>query len=497
MFLTNLTELRHGTKPESAWPGHRLIGLPVGLVTRFTSVVAGRVPFFLTQLLALSILSGARLPAASLELGVRTSPAVATLSRELTYALTLSNRSGGLLTNVVVNSTFSAAVEYVSATNRAGTAGLEGSAVVFRIPQLPNTSNAVMSLIVQPLSAGSLTNTFQMLALNINEVTNEVTRVFAADANLGVSLTVDTNTLVTGDWTEYRLAVTNAGPEGIPRFVVTNLLPAAAQFLTVSPSNAPATIMGTQLVFSAGALAAGSNVSFNVRLQVNAAGTNVVSAEVNSPDVRDPLPSDDTAVETWLLASPTAGVLAASFVSSQTFNPQTGLMEQVIRLTNSTGSAVAGGRVLFPDLEQRLFNAGGTNAGRPFVALTRSLGAGESANLLLEYYVPARVAFGDPAVEAWAVPVYVPTPAPGEGVTGVTGRRLASGGLLLEFPAEPGRVYEVVYDDDVTFSGAVRALPSISAPGDRVQWMDEGPPKTSRRPDEVSARFYRILKVKP
>lgn len=459
--------------------------------------MAGRVPFFLTQLLALAILSGARLPAASLELGVLTSPAVATLSRELTYALTLTNRSGGLLTNVVVNSTFSAAVEYVSATNRAGTAGLEGSAVVFRIPQLPNTSNAVMSLIVQPLSAGSLTNTFQMLALNINELTNEVTRVFAADANLGVSLTVDTNTLVTGDWTEYRLAVTNAGPESVPRVVVTNLLPAAAQFLTLTPADSRVTVRGTQLVFSAGALVAGSNVSFNVRLQVNAAGTNVVSAEVNSPDVRDPLPNDDTAVETWLLASPTAGVLAANFVSSQTFNPQTGLMEQVIRLSNPAGPAVAGGRVVFPGIAQRVYNAGGTNDGQPFVALTRSLGAGESADLLLEYFVPGRTVFGNPAVEAWAVPAYVPTPAPGEGVTGVTGRRLASGRLMLEFPAEPGRAYEVVYDDDVTFSGAVRALPTISAPGDRVQWIDEGPPKTSHRPDEVSTRFYRIIEVKP
>ncbi len=434
--------------------------------------------------------------AASLELGIQTSPAIVTLNRELTYSLTLTNRSGRLLTNVAVNSTFNVAVELVSTTNRSGDATLEGSAVVFRIPQLPNTSNAVLGLIIQPLTPGRLTNSFQMRALNINEVTNTVNVVFAAEANLGVSLLAETNTLVTGDWTEYRLTVTNAGPETAPQIVVTNFLPTAAQFLSLVPSNPPVTLAATQLVFSAGSLAPASNVTFRVRLQANTLGSNLVSAQVSGPDLSDPTPANNVASQGLLLANPLTNVLTAGFVSGQTFNPQTGLMEQVLRLTNPTGSAVAGGRVFFPGIDQRLFNAGGTNDGRPFVALTRSLAAGENADLLIEYFVPARTAFANPALEAWAVPSFVPRPSPGTRLDGLTGFRLGTGGLLLEFPAEPGRAYEIVYGDDVTFADPIRALPAIVAPGDRVQWIDEGPPKTRRRPDQVPGRFYRVIEVK-
>jgi len=442
-------------------------------------------------------LAGARLAAASLELGIQTTPAVVTLNRELTYSLTLTNRSGGLLTNVVVNSTFNAAVELVSTTNRAGTAALEGSAIVFRIPQLPNTSNAVLGLVIQPLSAGSLTNTFELLALNIREFTNTVNQVFAADANLGVSLVVDTNTLVTGDWTEYRLTVTNAGPEAASQVVVTNLLPAGAAFLALTPSNAPVILTGTQLVFSAGTLAVNSNAVFRVRLEANSAGTNVISVSASAADLRDPVAGNDSVSRALLLTNPQTGVLSATFLSGQVFNPQTGLMEQRIRLSNPAGPAVAGGRIVFPGITEQVFNAGGTNDGRRFVTLTRPLAAGESADLLVEYFVPTRTAFPNPTLLTWGVPAYVPRPSTGTNVTGLRVSRMDAGRLLLEFPATPGRGYEVVYDDDVRFNEPVRALPTVTAPADRAQWIDAGPPKTSQRPGEAPQRFYRVIEVKP
>jgi uncharacterized repeat protein (TIGR01451 family) len=457
--------------------------------------VAGKVSSRLILGLLLAWFGDARVEAAGLELGVQTSPAVSTVNRALTYSLTLTNRSGMLLTNVVVNSTFNVAVDLVSLTNRAGTAALEGSALVFRIPQLANTSNAVMSLVIQPLSAGRLTNTFQLLATNTNVLTNTVTEVFAAEANLGISLRSETNALVIGDWTDYRLTVTNVGPETAASVVVTNILPAGSQFLSLTPSNPPVTLTGTQLVFAAGTLAPGTNFTFKVRLQVNATGTNRVSAQVSAPGLSDPSPSNNAVTNNWFVVNPQTNLLSAASVSAQTFNPQTGLMEQVIRLTNPGGTAVAGGRIVFPAIAERVFNAAGTNDGRPFVALTRPLGAGESADLLLEYFVPERAPFPDPLIETWAVPAFVPRAPLGDEVTLDRAQRLATGGQLLEFAAEPGRAYHVVYGDTVTFTNALRALPVLVAPADRVQWIDEGPPKTSHRPDQVPARFYRIIEA--
>lgn len=457
--------------------------------------VAGKVSSRLICLFVLAWVVGARLEAAELELGIQTSPAVSTVNRELTYSLTLTNQSGILLTNVVVNSTFNVAVDLVSVTNRSGTAALEGSALVFRIPQLANTSNAVMSLVIQPLSIGRLTNTFQLLATNINVLTNTVTEVFAADANLGISLLSETNTLVTGDWTDYRLTVTNVGPETAASVIITNFLPMGSQFLSLTPSNPPVTLTGTQLVFSAGTLASGTNFTFKVRLQVNSTGTNQVSAQVAGPDLSDPSPGNNAVTNALLVADPQTNLLSAAFVSPQTFNPQTGLMEQVIRLTNPGGAVVAGGRIVFPDIAERVFNAAGTNNGRPFVALTRPLGAGESVDLLIEYFIPERTPFPAPLIEAWAVPAFVPRTPLGDEVALARAQRLATGGLLLEFATEPGRAYHIVYGDAVTFTNALRALPVLVAPADRVQWIDEGPPKTSHRPDQVPARFYRIIEA--
>ncbi len=457
--------------------------------------MAGRFPISSWAWSLLLGLTVVRAAAAPLELGIQTSPAIITPSRELTYALSLTNLSGRLLTNIVVNSTFNAAVTLISTTNRSGTAALEGSAVVFRIPQLPNTSNAVMGLVVQPLSAGPLTNNFQMLALNINEVTNTVNRVFAAEADLGLGLTAETNTLVTGDWTEFRLTVTNAGPETAPQILVTNHLPAGAQFLSITPSNAPVALTETQLVFAAGALALGSNVTFRVRVQANEAGTNLVRAEVGGNAISDPVPANNSTNRFMILTDPQPEILSAAFVSGQTLNPQSGLMEQSLRLSNPGPAAVAGGRVVFPALAQQLFNAAGTNNGQPFVTLTRSLETGESADLRIEYFVPDRVAFPNPTIEALAVPAYVPRPANGDVINGLRVVRLEGGELLIEFPAEPGQVYEIVYADEVTLSDPLRALPSVTATGTRVQWMEAGPPKTSRRPDEISARFYQVIKV--
>ena len=61
------------------------------------------------------------------------------------------------------------------------------------------------------------------------------------------------------------------------------------------------------------------------------------------------------------------------------------------------------------------------------------------------------------------------------------------------FPTTPGRNYTVVYSDNVLFSNAMIAPPSIEAPANRVQWIDYGPPTTTSAPTNATARFYRVF----
>lgn len=473
------------------------IDLPTRQLMGSNLAVAGNSPnaLFRYALLAFLVV-GWNLSAAQLALHVETPTDLVTTNRELTYSITVTNQSGLLYNNVVLNSSFNSAVTLVSATNYAGTVALEGTSIVFRTPTLTSVSNAVMQLVVQPQSAGMLTNTFQLVAIGVNEGTNVVTQVFAAEANLGVSLTTETNRLVTGDWNEFQVQVSNAGPEAANNVVVTNLLPAGAEFLSIKPASVSVAQSDTQLVYSAGSLALGSNAVFKVRLQVNNLGTNQVTASVAATDVSDPFADDNTTTNSLVVVAPQTNAISASFVSGQVFNPQTGLMEQKLRLTNGSGAAVEGARAILSNLNATIYNASGTNDGKPFVALIRPLAAGETSDLLLEYFSPERVPFGNPTVVPWGVPAYVPV-APSGGVeVAVSGwEKLPTGGFLVEFPAEPGKVYQLIYSDDVTYSNALRALPAITAPADRVQWIDEGPPKTRRHPADVSTRFYRVIEA--
>ena len=69
---------------------------------------------------------------------------------------------------------------------------------------------------------------------------------------------------------------------------------------------------------------------------------------------------------------------------------------------------------------------------------------------------------------------------------------LASGAKLIEFQSDPGISYRILYSDNVGFTNARAAQPILVAPADRVQWIDDGPPKTISRPTNIM-RFYRAI----
>jgi hypothetical protein len=65
--------------------------------------------------------------------------------------------------------------------------------------------------------------------------------------------------------------------------------------------------------------------------------------------------------------------------------------------------------------------------------------------------------------------------------------------MLIEFPSITNRTYTVVYSDNVLFSNAMIAPPSIVAGANQKQWIDYGPPTTVSAPTNSSARFYRVF----
>jgi hypothetical protein len=187
------------------------------------------------------------------------------------------------------------------------------------------------------------------------------------------------------------------------------------------------------------------------------------------------------------------------------FNPQTGLYEQLVGVTNLSGSTVAAFQVLVGDFASTngtprtnvwLWNATGTNFdGRRYVQYNLPLDPGSNATVRLEFYNPTRVPFTN-SIEIVAT---LPTPA----VTNLSGgvvidraftdlRIAGEPRFVIEWTSVIGASYTVIYSDD-NMATWTAATPSVTAGATRVQWYDDGPPKTASKPLSGGSRFYRVI----
>jgi hypothetical protein len=174
-------------------------------------------------------------------------------------------------------------------------------------------------------------------------------------------------------------------------------------------------------------------------------------------------------------------------------------MEQSIVVSNAGTVDLQAVRVVVTGLTNQLVNAVGTNNGSPYVYLSAGLTVGQSAGMLLQYFVPTRKPFPFTNGQLHAFPVILPVWTP-PGATATSTNinlrqiiRLSNGNILLEFPATAGLSYTIVYSDNVQFSNAMIAPPAIIAPANAVQWIDYGPPTTTNPPASSPARFYRVF----
>jgi hypothetical protein len=204
--------------------------------------------------------------------------------------------------------------------------------------------------------------------------------------------------------------------------------------------------------------------------------------------------------DTFLDTSGFSGAMAVTnlfvdSISSLTLNPQTGLYEQTVVVTNASGFVLAGIRLTVDGLVPGvvLYNATGATNGTPYVDFSGLIAPGGSVSLVLEFFSATRRASPTAvfAVEPFAPVEPAVPPGVGFSISRVVG--LESGGLLIEFRSVLGRTYLVEYSDDLRTWQA--AQPSVIAAANRVQWIDSGPPKTASLPVGGNSRFYRVLEV--
>ena len=430
-------------------------------------------------------------------LSLSAAPNPVLLNQPVTYTITVTNLNVFEATDVLVSNRFSSPVVFVAMTNSiVGTLTTNADTMIFRMDTFPGGQVLFLTLLVAAGTPGALTNSLSVSALaTAPEITNVTTQVIAGQPDLGITIGGPGMPVLVNDWMTYQLTVRNQGSDAAANVVVSNNLPASARLIGFGPSNQVVTASSNHLIWSPGTLPGGGITSLQVTVQPTNTGVFTNSAAVSAPDVLDTNTVNNSTSTNIFVGPLLAGGLVASNVTAMQFNPQTGLLEQTVRLVNSGTGAVAAARIIVSGLTNRLFNAVGTNDGNPFVVYGAALETNQSADLLLEYFVPTRlpIVVADSQLHPYGSPAFSSALPGGTAFNITLVTNLPSGSIMIEFQSAAGRSYTVLYSDNSSFTNALAAQPPIVAPADRTQWIDDGPPKTISRPASLSARFYRVM----
>ncbi|HEY1173520.1 MAG TPA: hypothetical protein VGH19_19300 [Verrucomicrobiae bacterium] len=189
--------------------------------------------------------------------------------------------------------------------------------------------------------------------------------------------------------------------------------------------------------------------------------------------------------------------VVSTLSSGSISNPLTGLFEQRLQITNTTGSTIDAVRVAVGNLPSgvTLPHAAGTLIdGRSYVMFNVTLAANQTAELVVEFRVPAGSQIPTAATfEVDVTPVQTPPSVSGGSqlLTGVQVQRLDDKDYLLQINTLLGRTYYVQYsDDNINWT---TMLFSIIGTGSTVALLDQGPPNTYPEPASISLRNYRVF----
>lgn len=432
-------------------------------------------------------------------------PASVTAGATFNYSVIVTNLGPSTASNVVVSDTLPATAIFVSATG----GGVNNSGVVTwpTIAALPGGGTANFTVTMTAPASGSLTNTvssssttFDPVPANNNGSVSAaiVVTAIGTQANVMVFKT-GPPVVMAGSNLTYTIMVTNAGPYTATNVQVSDFLPTNVVYVSSSGSGSISNGVVRWPVVSL--LLNGAASSFTVTAKAsNRTGsiTNIAAAVSVTPD---PNSANNNGTSTnsqavTAVASP-QGQFGITVFASITLNPQTGLYEQSVTVTNTGPLTAAAVRVYIQGLRSgvQLYNATGINETGPYVQYNAPLNPGQAVTFLLEFYVPDRGPFTDTLQAVAILPGATVSASGGFAInrTFIDTRIPGSPRLVIEFDSVPGQVYTVIYSDDGMVTWQV-ATPSITATSTVTQWYDDGPPETISGPlTVVGSRFYKVI----
>ncbi|MDB6066752.1 MAG: type fimbrial biosis protein PilY1 [Pedosphaera sp.] len=312
-------------------------------------------------------------------------------------------------------------------------------------------------------------------------------------ADLIVLLSGPTNVTLGSNFS-YTVVVTNNGPATATNVVAKDKLPAGLTFVSASGGGVFSSNLLTWPTIPS--LAQGATTNFIITVGVTVMGqyTNVALATSSTADPN--VTNNNGSSPNSIVATTVTPAQFAILAGTNVLNPQTGLYEERVTVTNTGIGTVAAVRLSVGGLRTgvRLYNAAGTNLGVPYVFYNAPLNPNQSVVFLLEFLVPDRLPFTNTLLAEAVLPV-------SNGINSTNGvnitrtfldSRFGSPRFVIEFTSVPGQTYTIIYSDDNMQTWKV-ATPSVTAGATATQWYDDGPPKTDSAPLTITSRLYRVI----
>ncbi|BCX49736.1 IPTL-CTERM sorting domain-containing protein [Haloferula helveola] len=438
----------------------------------------------------------------------------------LTHEFTVTNNGPIEATNIVLSLSFTetTGISASGITPESGTVTDQGpGAAQWTIPTLAIGASVTLEVdygvdaaATAAVDAVSSTLTAQSLdqpQINTGDESATVATSVVREVDIVPSIEVLQDPLVAGgDALEtFRVLVTNNGPSDASGVAISlpGVLPADVSFTNFD--TASGTVAGG--TWTIGDLPAAGSASLIITAQAGSgasSGTDVIplTAVVSSITESQSETSNDSASAATSIIS--AADTGTGITVAPTVNLQSGLFVSEVTVTNNNSEAIPAFRLYVKNLpaDVEVHNATGSRtfgtppSELPFVLHNQPLAASDSVTLSIEFFRASLDPGFTPQYEIELLPIPEPDPtAAPAGLAVARNERLPNGDQLIEIVSTPGSTYAVEYSADMTTW--VRVVPAVTAVANRLQWIDNGPPKTVSHPSTVGSRFYRFVLITP
>jgi uncharacterized repeat protein (TIGR01451 family) len=249
------------------------------------------------------------LAAADLSVSLDESPAPALAGGDLTYTITVDNQGPDAAPAVVATLPVASGASFVSASTGVGSVTDSGGQVVADLGNLAVNTPVTVTVILQALAVGELTETASVsgdvVDTNPSNNTASATTEIDPATDLAVEISSSVPIVGIGQAFQYVVTATNNGPLDATDVVLSDTLPAGVSFVSATTDQGVVpTQAGGVVAVTFGTLAAGDSANLTIVVDPTASpGATLIDSASVAGQQADPNPANNTATMDLMVQS--------------------------------------------------------------------------------------------------------------------------------------------------------------------------------------------------